>query len=106
MKEVWPFLDECSGCQVQENLYYGFGDSGYIAGSFAGYISREHAIYDIKKQGDGDYWFDIGTKPTDLGSCAVTVLSGREYVDRIKEIHLNDSDVENPLELYGQWSEE
>lgn len=93
--EKWPFHDESTGAKIHEAMFYGFGDSGYIAGSFEGYTTREAAIKDISEGAEDVSW--IGTKPEDLGSEAITVLSGREYVDRLKTL--------DELSVYGNWSE-
>jgi hypothetical protein len=76
------FKDETSGAEVEMHLFYGFGDSGSLAGSFAGYPTREAAIVDINKE-----WPDVvcGTKPEDLGHMAIAVLSGQEFVDELKK---------------------
>lgn len=100
MNEKWPFHDESTGANIHEAMFYGFGDSGYIAGNFCGYLSRESAIKDISEGADDVSW--IGTKPEDLGNEAITVLSGREYIDRLKVIQDGD---DLGITIYGKWSE-
>lgn len=99
MKEIWPFHDEPSGAKIQEGLYYGFGDSGFLAGSFDGYISRDDAIKDIAEGAEDVSW--IGTKPEQLGAEAITVLSGREYIDYLRVIMPEEGEL-----FYGKWSEQ
>lgn len=101
MKENWPFHDEPTGAKLQEGLYYGFGDSGFLAGRFDGYITREDAIKDISEGAEDTSW--IGTKPEDLGHEAITVLSGREYIDRLIALEKEGNE---PVSFYGTWSEE
>jgi hypothetical protein len=77
---VSVFQDESSGAKIEMHLFYGFGDSGSIAGRFSGYATRELATANIVAE-----WtdMDIGSTPGDLGMYAVTVLSGQEFVDEL-----------------------
>lgn len=96
--EYWPFKDEPTGAKIHKNLFYGFGDSGSLAGSFLGYHSRDEAIRAIRQEDyPGD--MEIGTTAEQLGDSAVTVLSGQEYVDRLKFIEGNDD-----ISDFGEWS--
>ncbi len=95
---MWPFLDESTGAKIYPDRFYGFGDSGSLAGSFGGYILRIKAIKEIQKEYED---CELGTQPTDLGSYAITVLSGEEYVNRLKEI-VEDEGAD--LSCYGKWS--
>jgi hypothetical protein len=72
MNEGWPWFDEQSGLFVYEKLFYGFGDSGSMAGY--DYPTREDAIEYVKKEYEMTE-DQIGTKPEQLGDCAVTVSS-------------------------------
>lgn len=106
MKEIWPFHDEASGAKIQENRFYGFGDSGSLAGSFEGYETRDAAIDDILRiyndeSGYGWKREEIGTQPWHLSEFATTVLSGREFVERLKVIERH-----HDISIYGHWSEE
>lgn len=82
--ESWPFIDTDCGCHIKEDHYYGFGDSGSMWTSFDGCKTAEEAIAEIKKDWSD---VDIGTNPEDLGYSAVTVLTGRQFVDRLYEIY-------------------
>ena len=94
---MWPFKDEATGAKVYKDRFYGFGDSGSMAGSFAGYDTREEAIRKIKV----DYAdCELGTKPDHLGEYAITVLSGEEYVERLRDICKEGG----CLMDYGSWS--
>jgi hypothetical protein len=100
MKGNWPFHDEPTGAKIYEAMFYGFGDSGFLAGSFEGYTTREAAIKEISEGAEDVSW--IGTKPEQLGSEAITVLSGREYIDRLTV--LTQDEPEGVL-FYGKWSD-
>jgi hypothetical protein len=81
------FKDESSGAEIEMHQYYGFGDSGSLAGSFQGYPTREAAVEAIKK----DHDCELGLTPDDLGHYAIAVLSGQEFVDELaKRGILND----------------
>lgn len=99
---MWPFFDDASGAKIQKDKFYGFSDAGGLAGSFSGYDTRREAIADIMDKYDihfieADSYF--GATPEDLGDNAVTVLSGEEYVNRLKFIC---GDLQ-PLSFYGYW---
>lgn len=94
---MWPFKDESTGAKVYKDKFYGFGDSGFLAGSFAGYDSREEAVRKIQAEYPD---CELGLKPEDLGSYGVTVLSGDEYVNRLRVV----SDPGGCLMDYGSWS--
>lgn len=91
-KEAWPFYVESCGIEIEENRFYGFGDAGGLAGSSKGYVNREEAIQDIVARGQAYSADDCGTKPEHLGDYPVAVLSGREFVNRLKEIGEFDED--------------
>ncbi len=104
MKEVWPFILDDTKSPIHEQLFYGFYDSGGICGEIAGYVTKQSAIEDIL----GEYlpWCstqDIGTEPEHLGEYGVTVLSGRQYIDRLYYIADNDGE---HFSIYGNWSED
>lgn len=99
---MWPFFDESSGAKIQRDKFYGFGDAGGIAGSFDGYDSRREAISAIMEDYEvqfieADSYF--GVNPEDLGDNCVTVLTGEEYVNRLRFISGEDE----PLYLFGYW---
>jgi hypothetical protein len=97
--EVWPFHAIFIGqnFKLLADRFYGFGDAGGLAGSFDGYTSREEAVKAIK----AEYGIDeIGTEPDHLGDYATSVLSGREFIDRIYTIGEDDVSF---LFDYGYW---
>lgn len=98
--ENWPFLDEESGCEILETRFYGFSDSGGIAGGFQGYTNREDAINAIRNEYEL-MECQIGTDAADLGGYAVTVLSGREFVDQLYWLCEGNR---NQLTDFGRWS--
>jgi hypothetical protein len=97
--EVWPFLDFSSGMKIQENLFYGFGDSGSMWAE--DHSTADECIKEIRKVFDDSYLGNIGTTPEELGDAAVTVLSGRQFIDQL--YYLCDYNKGN-LDEYGQWS--
>lgn len=94
MNEKWPYHDESTGYKIQENLFYGFGDSGSMY--CANFKTREEAIAYIKEH-HGLEDSEISTVPLDLGGVSVVVLSGREYVDELINRGLVDE--------LGKWAE-
>lgn len=99
---MWPFKDDSTGAKIYKTRFYGFGDSGFLAGDFAGYDLREQAVTAIQAIFDG---LEIGTKPEHLGEYGVTVLSGEEYVNRLKYICGCGILGNNDISEYGSWSE-
>jgi hypothetical protein len=97
---IWPFKDLASGARIYKDRFYGFGDAGGLAGSFEGYETREEAINHIKTEYEEG---ELGTKPEDLGSYGITVLSGEEYVNRLKTILGDNETLES---MFGSWSGE
>lgn len=89
------FFDEPSGATLSMDRYYGFCDAGGLAGSFDGYESVGHAIAAIGSENGGP--MDISCSPDDLGSFQVCVLTGQQYVDRIKQV--------DTLSTYGHFVE-
>jgi hypothetical protein len=76
------FFDETSGANIQRDRYYGFCDSGGLAGKFEGYATRQECI-DHCTRG----WFgDISGQPEELGAVAVCALSGEEFVNRLMQV--------------------
>ncbi len=101
-QEKWPWKDEC-GCAIYEDQYYGFFDSGGVAGSFIGYLTARHAFMSILASGEG-HWKpeDITIGAEHLGEAAVAIMSGREYINKLYEI-AGDDDIEG---IFGNsWSE-
>jgi hypothetical protein len=68
----FPFHDEATGHQLEEHLFYGFGEDGEITGER--FATREACVEYVKAAG-----LEVGTKPKDLSNYAVVVLSGGEY---------------------------
>ena len=74
------FYDEQSGATLAMDRYYGFLDSGGLAGSFDGYDSRAEVVAAMAAE---FYVYDVGTKPEQLGDSGICVLTGREYVNQL-----------------------
>ncbi|BCG50279.1 hypothetical protein [Ralstonia phage RP13] len=94
VKEFWPFHDETSGAYIQENKYYAFGDAGGLAGSFDGYDNLQQCVDAVSEDHDSS---DFTYKRDELGSSAITILTGREFVNRLYEL--------GGTQDYGKWSE-
>lgn len=111
VRETWPWLDSTSGAIIQEDRFYGFGDAGGLAGSFEGYVTATVAINDIVNDyGQAPEWLSF--KPEDLGSVAITVITGRDFITQLYRIHACDSGgvsegllaFEGAIAEYGTWS--
>ena len=98
LNEAWPFYSIDSGAKVHENRFYGFGDSGSMAGEFSGYETVELAIEDMEKNGlrKNDY----STDPVDLGGFSVAILSGRQFVDQL--YFIVDGNLDS-FSSFGSW---
>jgi len=94
---VSKFFDTESGATILMDRFYGFGDAGGIAGSFDGYATQEEAISEIAKE-HGSY--GIGTKPSELGSCAICILNGQQFVDQLRSLDPSDAD---HINIYGHF---
>jgi hypothetical protein len=96
-QEHWPFI-MIEGPTIEEHRWYSFGDAGYIF-PCAGWSSEGEAMQHMLNP---NYGFDAGewtiNQPDKLGGVAFCILTGRQYIDRIKEL-------DNDLEDYGVWSE-
>jgi hypothetical protein len=90
------FFDEESGATLEMDRYYGFSDSGGIAGSHEGYPTAGHAIAAIGEEYGAPV--DISCSPEDLGSFQIAVITGQQYVDRIQAVDV--------LSTYGHFVEE
>lgn len=95
--ESWPFIlvDDCTdGMEIHDDKYYGFEETGGVLDN-KGYDTAQEVIdvaVNSYELGEEDY----STEPEDLGACSVCVLTGRQFIDRIKVL-------ENDLEDYGHW---
>lgn len=97
-KEVWPWIHEDSGRKIHENLWYAFGDSGWIGAHDC--ERRMSAVLQTVRD-DECKVEDIGWLPEHLGSYGTTVLTGRQFVDQLKTLSSDPED----LFIYGKWSE-
>jgi hypothetical protein len=77
------FFDESSGATLHMDRYYGFADGGGLAGSFDGYDSYLGAAIAIKAEYGDD---DTSTDPKDLGDVAICIITGQQYIDRLKKV--------------------
>lgn len=101
--ERWPWIDGDTNILLQENLYYGFSDSGSIAtapGSEHGWKTEAECIeyltgpmFEIPAE-------DISTVPENLGA-AECVLTGRQFVEQLWRVSAKD---EVQFFEYGNWS--
>lgn len=100
LNETWPFYDYSSGGFLGEDRYYAFSDSGGFAGKFYGYDDEVQAATDLKASGyDDDDW---SIKPEDLGSVAVTILTGRQFIDQLYII-CDGPEQKEMFSHYGEW---
>lgn len=99
--EVWPFCMADSSQKLYSDKWYGFSDSGGLYCTGAGFASREDAVKLLTADIDADDW---STEPNLLGSMLCSILSGREYVDRLYVV-CRPGGSGWPLDDYGHWSE-
>lgn len=95
--QSWPFILEENGTKIKENMFYGFYDCGGVFNS-SGYENQEDAVRNISRFYGESAKSDISTEPSDLGSVAICILSGRQFVTRLQMIQ--DEDISD----YGRWS--
>ena len=115
--EVWPFCMADSTLRIHADRWYAFGDSGgtfsghdvdhlhpdmLVGGGFASLAACRDA-YEVE-HGEPLTADDWSAEPEHLGGVLASILTGRQYVDRL--YHLTEHDAhECTLEPYGHWSE-
>lgn len=101
----WPFTLYDCGTVIHGDRYYGFPDSGGVYGKVEGYTNYRDALtgisfvaksFGIEVEDMVDY---ISSKPDELGSVGVCILTGIQFVDKLDEIEPNGS------AIYGTWAE-
>lgn len=104
-KEVWPFNEADNGClKIQADRYYGFYDAGGVTDN-RGYATLDEALADVHKQCDDAYsdTMLVTTDASKLGEYLVTVLTGRQFIDRLYELTDYNEELFND---YGTWTVE
>jgi hypothetical protein len=99
--EVWPFqLNEGYLIPIYEDKFYGFYECGGLFIN-TGSDTPEELVNAIKRWYDEPTPYLVTTDPEGLGEYSVTVLSGRQFLDRLYYIIGYQSE---GLEDYGAWS--
>lgn len=97
--EIWPFIDHSSNQKIKEDVFYGFSDAGGTASSEVEFKSSQEAVdyltelYEFQAE-------DMSTDPNDLGNVACCVLSGRQFIDKLRLINTTEGELE-----FGEWSQ-